>query len=131
MEEKYDAISVFDADNLVSANYLLEMNKQLCKGHKVVQGYVDSKNPFDSWITLSYSIAFWLSNRIFSFPVLFGLELRSLRHGFCISVDVLKEIGWGATCLTEDLEFTMKLALNNYKVAWAHNAVVYDEKPLH
>jgi len=28
------------------------------------------------------------------------------------------------------LEFTMKLALNNYKVAWAHNAVVYDEKPI-
>jgi len=24
----------------------------------------------------------------------------------------------------------MKLALNNYKVAWAHNAVVYDEKPI-
>jgi len=44
------------------------MNKQLCKGHKVVQGYVDSKNPFDSWITLSYSIAFWLSNRIFQLP---------------------------------------------------------------
>jgi len=68
MEEKYDAISVFDADNLVSANYLLEMNKQLCKGHKVVQGYVDSKNPFDSWITLSYSIAFWLSTGYSSFP---------------------------------------------------------------
>ncbi|ABN53009.1 MAG TPA: glycosyl transferase family 2 [Hungateiclostridium thermocellum] len=131
MEEKYDAISVFDADNLVSANYLLEMNKQLCKGHKVVQGYVDSKNPFDSWITLSYSIAFWLSNRIFQLPRYYlGLSCGLCGTGFCISVDVLKEIGWGATCLTEDLEFTMKLALNNYKVAWAHNAVVYDEKPI-
>ena len=26
MEKKYDAISIFDADNLVSSNYLLEMN---------------------------------------------------------------------------------------------------------
>ncbi|HOJ12261.1 MAG TPA: glycosyltransferase family 2 protein, partial [Clostridiales bacterium] len=34
MEEKYDAISVFDADNLVSSNYLYEMNKQLSKGYK-------------------------------------------------------------------------------------------------
>jgi len=44
MEEKYDAISVFDADNLVSANYLLEMNKQLCKGHKVVQDMLTAKS---------------------------------------------------------------------------------------
>ncbi|HAA42990.1 MAG TPA: glycosyl transferase family 2, partial [Ruminiclostridium sp.] len=68
MDKKYDAICVFDADNLVSSNFLLEMNKQLCRGHKVIQGYIDSKNPYDSWITCSYSIAFWLSNRIFQLP---------------------------------------------------------------
>jgi len=131
MEEEYDVVSVFDADNLVSANYLLEMNKQLCKGHKVVQGYIDSKNPFDSWITCSYSISFWLSNRIFQLPRYYlGLSCGLCGTGFCIDLEVLKKIGWGATCLTEDLEFTMKLALNDMKVAWAHDAVVYDEKPL-
>lgn len=131
MGDKYDVISVFDADNLVSSNYLLEMNKQLCKGHKVVQGYLDSKNPFDSWITCSYSIAFWLSNRIFQLPRYYlGLSCGLCGTGFCIDIEVLKKIGWGATCLTEDLEFTMKLALNGMKVAWAQNAVVYDEKPL-
>lgn len=131
MDEKYDVISVFDADNLVSSNFLLEMNKQLCKGHKVVQGYIDSKNPFDSWITCSYSIAFWLSNRIFQLARYYlGLSCGLCGTGFCIDLDVLRKIGWGATCLTEDLEFTMKLAMNDMKVAWAHNAVVYDEKPL-
>jgi cellulose synthase/poly-beta-1,6-N-acetylglucosamine synthase-like glycosyltransferase len=131
LEKKYDVVSVFDADNLVSSNFLSEMNKQLCKGHKVVQGYIDSKNPFDSWITCSYSIAFWLANRIFQLPRYYlGLSCGLCGTGFCIDVDVLKQIGWGATCLTEDLEFTMKLALNGMKVAWAHEAVVYDEKPL-
>ncbi|HEY9062020.1 MAG TPA: glycosyltransferase family 2 protein [Pseudobacteroides sp.] len=131
MEKNYDAISIFDADNLVSSNYLMEMNKQLCKGHKVVQGYIDSKNPFDSWITCSYSIAFWLSNRIFQLPRYYlGLSCGLCGTGFCVETKVLKQIGWGATCLTEDLEFTMKLALNGMKVAWAHNAIVYDEKPL-
>jgi cellulose synthase/poly-beta-1,6-N-acetylglucosamine synthase-like glycosyltransferase len=131
MEDKYDAVSIFDADNLVSSNFLLEMDKQLSKGHKVVQGYVDSKNPFDSWITCSYSIAFWLSNRIFQLPRYYlGLSCGLCGTGFSIDIEVLKEIGWGATCLTEDLEFTMKLALNDMKVAWAHNAVVYDEKPI-
>ena len=131
MVKKYDVVSVFDADNLVSSNYLLEMNKQFCKGHKVVQGYLDSKNPFDSWVTSSYSIAFWLSNRIFQLPRYYlGLSCGLCGTGFCIDIEVLRKIGWGATCLTEDLEFTMKLALNDMKVAWAHNAVVYDEKPL-
>ena len=131
MGDKYDVVSVFDADNLVSCNYLREMNRQLCKGHKVVQGYIDSKNPFDSWITCSYSIAFWLSNRIFQLPRHYlGLSCGLCGTGFCIDIEVLKKIGWGATCLTEDLEFTMKLALNGLKVAWAHDAVVYDEKPI-
>lgn len=131
MEEKYDVISIFDADNIVSSNFLTEMNKQFCNGHEVVQGYIDSKNPFDSWITSSYSLAFWLSNRTFQLPRHnLGLSCGLSGTGSSISVELLKEIGWGATCLTEDLEFTMKLALNGKKVAWAHNAVVYDEKPL-
>ncbi|MCX7774285.1 MAG: glycosyltransferase family 2 protein, partial [Clostridia bacterium] len=51
MEEEYDAVCILDADNLVSTNFLLEMNKQLCQGHEVVQGYLDSKNPLDTWIS--------------------------------------------------------------------------------
>lgn len=116
---------------MVSSNFLAEMNKLLCMGHKVVQGYMDSKNPYDSWITISYSIAFWLSNRIFQLPRYnLGISCSLCGTGFCVDTEVLKKIGWGATCLTEDLEFTMKLALNGIKIAWAHNAAVYDEKPL-
>ncbi len=47
-----------------------------------------------------------------------------------IALDTLKKLGWGATCLTEDMEFTMKLSLNDTRVAFAYDAVVYDEKPL-
>lgn len=131
MGNKYDAVCVFDADNLVSSNFLIEMNKRLCQGCKVIQGYIDSKNPFDSWITCSYSIAFWMSNRIFQLPRYYlGLGCGLCGTGFAIDLTVLKKIGWGATCLTEDLEFTMKLALNDIKVGWAHSAIVYDEKPL-
>ncbi len=131
MPQDFDAVCVFDADNLVSQEFLLEMNRQLCMGDRVIQGYIDSKNPFDSWISISYSIAFWLANRIFQLPRYYlGLSCGLCGTGFCIETDLLREIGWGTTSLTEDLEFTMKLALNNKKVSWAHNAVVYDEKPL-
>ncbi|MGE5627845.1 MAG: glycosyltransferase family 2 protein [Solirubrobacterales bacterium] len=131
MDKKYDAIAIFDADNLISKNFLKEMNYKLLSGFKVVQGYLDSKNPDDSWITKSYSISFWSSNRLFQLArANLGLSNQIGGTGFCMDTTVLKELGWGATCLTEDLEFTCKLVLNGEKVGWAHNAIVYDEKPL-
>ncbi len=131
MEQQYDAICVFDADNVVSSSYLEEVNKMLTDGHQVIQGYIDSKNPFDSWISLSYSIAFWLANRVFQQTRYnLGLSCGLCGTGFCIRSDVIREIGWGATCLTEDLEFTMKLVLNDKKVSFCKKAIVYDEKPL-
>lgn len=131
LDKSYDAIAIFDADNLVSKNFLNEMNYKMLKGYKVVQGYIDSKNPDDSWITESYSISFWTVNRLFQLArANLGLSNQIGGTGFCVDTSILKKLGWGVTCLTEDLEFTCKLVLNGYKVGWAHNAVVYDEKPL-
>ncbi|MEY8762203.1 MULTISPECIES: glycosyltransferase family 2 protein [Clostridium] len=131
MKKKYDDIAIFDADNIVDKNFLKEMNKKFHQGYKVVQGYLDSKNPNDTWITGSYSIAFWSNNRMFQLARSnLGLSAQLGGTGFAVDTDILKKLGWGATCLTEDLEFTCKLILHGYKVGWAHDAVVYDEKPL-
>ncbi|MEW8957100.1 glycosyltransferase family 2 protein, partial [Clostridium sp.] len=131
MNKKYDAVAVFDADNLVSKNFLNEMNNHMCEGYNVVQGYLDSKNPNDSWITQAYSISFWASNRLFQLARKnLGLSNQIGGTGFVINTKVLKRLGWGATCLTEDLEFTCKLVMNGEKVGWAHDAIIYDEKPL-
>jgi hypothetical protein len=34
MDKKYDAVCIFDADNLVHPNFLKEMNSRLCQGEK-------------------------------------------------------------------------------------------------
>lgn len=131
MDRKYDAVSIFDADNLVHSDFLKEINSKMNEGYKVVQGYIDSKNPNDSWIASSYSIAFWSQNRMFQLArnnVGFSNQLGGT--GFSVATTTLQELGWGATCLTEDLEFTCKLVLNGEKVGWAHDAKIYDEKPL-
>ncbi|SHI44739.1 Glycosyltransferase, catalytic subunit of cellulose synthase and poly-beta-1,6-N-acetylglucosamine synthase [Clostridium cavendishii DSM 21758] len=131
MEKKYDAVCIFDADNLVSQNFLKEMNNKMCEGFKVVQGYLDSKNPDDSWIAASYSIGFWSVDRFFQLSrANLGLTNQIGGTGFAVDTRILKELGWGATCLTEDLEFSCKLVLNGEKVGWAHDAIIYDEKPL-
>lgn len=131
MGDKYSAIIVLDADNIVSPNFLTEMNIKLNNGHKVIQGYIDSKNPNDNWLTMSYSIAFWSNNRLFQLcRDNLGLSCQLSGTGFCLDIETLKKVGWGATCLTEDLEFTCKLIMNNMRVVFAYKAVVYDEKPL-
>jgi cellulose synthase/poly-beta-1,6-N-acetylglucosamine synthase-like glycosyltransferase len=131
MDKQYDAIAIFDADNLVHKNFLKEINSKLQDGYKVVQGYIDSKNPEDSWIAAAYSIAFWTQNRMFQLArANVGFSNQIGGTGFAIETNTLKKLGWGATCLTEDLEFTCKLVLNGEKVGWAHDAIIYDEKPL-
>lgn len=131
-EQKYDAICIFDADNVVSSNFLLEMNSKLKKGYRSIQGYLDTKNPNDSWVTASYATAYWSMNRMWQLARYNrGLSNALGGTGVCLDFNLLKKYGWGATCLTEDLEFTMKLLLNGIKTSWAHECKVYDEKPVY
>lgn len=130
-ERQYDAVCVFDADNLVDARFLREMNNRLCKGDKVIQGYLDAKNPCDTWVSGTFAIAFWVMDHIWHLAKTnIGLSSVLGGTGMCITTDVLKLHGWNATCLTEDMEFTMKALLEGVKTTWAHDAIVYDEKPL-
>ncbi|WP_155890046.1 glycosyltransferase family 2 protein [Peribacillus kribbensis] len=135
MEEEgitYDAVVMFDADNLVGRDFLQIINTKLLEGHEVVQAYLDTKNPEDTWVTKSYSFAYWSTNRIYQLVrEHLGLTAQLGGTGVTVSTKVLKDIGWGATSLTEDLEFTQRYILKTGKrVAWAHDARVYDEKPL-
>ena len=131
MERQYDAIVVFDADNLVHPRFLLEMNNRLLKGDKVVQGVLDAKNPYDTWVSGTFAIAFWVIDYVWHLAKTnIGLSSVLGGTGMCIATDVLKRHGWGATCLTEDMEFTMKSLVEGIKTTWAHDAIVYDEKPL-
>ena len=130
-EREYDAICVFDADNIVHGEFLNEINKRLCQGYEAVQGYIETKNPYDTWITASYSITFSVMNKIYQTARYnAGLPNQLNGTGFALRTEIIKKFGWGATCLAEDMEFTMKLLQNHILVGWAEKAIVYDEKPL-
>lgn len=131
MDRKYDAVCIFDADNLVHPNFLHEMNSRLCNGEKLIQGYLDAKNPTDTWVSGVFSISFWIVNHIWHLAKYnIGLSACLGGTGMCIEMGMLKRYGWGATCLTEDMEFTMKAMMENIPTTWAHDAIIYDEKPL-
>lgn len=131
MNKKYDGVVIFDADNLVHPDFLKEMNNRYQKGERIIQGYLDSKNPNDTWISGVFSISFWVVNHIWHLAK-YNMGLTSVLGGtgMCLDYEMLREHGWGATCLTEDMEFTMKALLQGVPTTWAHDAIVYDEKPL-
>ncbi len=126
----FDGVAFFDADNLVTLNYLKEMNNHLMNGDRLIQCYLDSKNPDDNWVTLSYATSYYYMNRSWQLAKSkLGLPNAIGGTGFCVDTHLFKEVGWTARSLTEDLEFTMQCILVGVKATWCHNARVFDEKP--
>lgn len=129
--KQYDAIGVFDADNLVKPCFLKRMDAELCQGYKMLQGYKDIKNPYDSWVTQCYAIFNWQLDRFYHLPrgrAHIGTLLNG--SGFVIATDYLFKYGWKTDSLVEDLEYAMQGVLRGVGVKWVHGAVVYDEQPL-
>lgn len=128
--EVYDAIVMFDADNLVHPDFLITMNDKLSRGHRVIQGYLGVKNPFDTWVSVSLGISYWFDNRMFqNARSNLNLSCSLGGTGLCIDYQLLQEMGWKATGLTEDLEFGVRCVERGIIPVWAHEAKVYDEKP--
>ncbi len=130
-DAQYDAFCVFDADNIVDENFIKNMNKKLCQGEDVVQGYRDIKNPTDSWVASGYAIFYWMMNRFYHLAR-YNLGLSPLINGtgFMVKFDVIKSTGWNTKTLTEDIEFSLKRIIEGKKLGWATDAIVYDEQPV-
>ena len=128
---EYDAMCVFDADNVVMPGFITAMNKKLCQGEEVVQGYRDIKNPTDSWVSAGYALFYWTMNRFYHLAR-YNLGLSPLINGtgFMVKFDVIKPEGWNTKTLTEDIEFSLKRIIKGRKLGWATDAIVYDEQPV-
>lgn len=125
----YDAYCVFDADNLVSSGFFQCVNDMLLAGYRVAQGFRDSKNPYDSWISGSMSAFYWFMSRLYNESRFrLGMSCHLNGTGFMVSDEAIREIGWDTHSLTEDLEFTALCALHGYRVGWMPEARIYDEQ---
>lgn len=127
----YDGYFVFDADNLISPDYVEKMNTVFSNGYRVVTSYRNSKNFADNWVSSGYGIMFMREARHMN-------NARMILHtscvisgtGFLVSSEVVRENnGWPFHCLTEDLEFSMVMIARGEKIGYCHDAVFYDEQP--
>lgn len=126
----YDAFVVIDADNIADRNFLDEINNSIYNGYSVVQGYVDTFKPDSSQLSYSYALWYWISNRIFQTAFYkAGIGCRINGTGFAISKDTLLSVPWVSNSLAEDMEYTALLCMQNIKIGYSPNAVVYDRKP--
>ena len=126
---RYDAYCVFDADNLVAQGFFQAVNDALLDGCHVAQGFRDSKNPYDNWVSGSMSAFFWFMSLFYNESRnRLGINCHLNGTGFMVSDAAIRDIGWDTHSLTEDLEFPALCALHGYKVGWMPDARIFDEQ---
>ncbi|MFM1536413.1 glycosyltransferase family 2 protein, partial [Helcococcus ovis] len=129
--EDHDAYVIFDADNIVDKNFLLEMNKQIEYGFSASQGFRDSKNPYESFTSGSYTLYHYMISTFYNKPrTALKLNNMIIGCGFMVTKKVIKSLGgWNTKTITEDLEFTVLTTLQGEKIGYTEKAIFYDEQP--
>ena len=126
---KYDAYCVFDADNLVDRGFMRAVNDALEAGYQVGQGYRDTKNPYDNWVTGSLTAFYWFMSRFYNESRFrLGMSCHLNGTGIMVSDATIRAIGWDTHTMTEDQEFTALCAMNGIKICWMSGARIYDEQ---
>ena len=127
---KYDAIAVFDADNIASDGWFDAMNDALQDGETVVTGRRCSSNAqaglISGWYTVYWDMMNELSNRV---RTNLGLSGKLTGTGFAFLVSALGLEGWKTHTMVEDVEFTVLTNLRGGRVAYIPEADYADEQP--
>lgn len=127
----YDGYFVFDADNVLDPLYIEEMNRTFSSGYEALTSYRNSKNYGDNWISAGYALWFLRESKYLNYSrMLCNTSCAISGTGFMFSKKIAKELnGWRYYLLTEDIEFSVDRVINNYKIGYCKDAVLYDEQP--
>ncbi|MBQ4647663.1 MAG: glycosyltransferase [Clostridia bacterium] len=127
--ESFEGYFLFDADNLLSTDYVSRMNDAFHTGEKAITSYRNTKNIDDCAISASYALHWLRTSRFESRGrSVLGISTRLQGTGFLFSSSLVKD-GWNYTTLTEDREFTSDIIAEGITVTYQHQAVFYDEQP--
>jgi len=128
---KHEAFFIFDADNLLSRNYVSVMNDAFDQGYMALTSYRNSKNFGSSWISAAYAIWFIREARFLN-------NARMICHtscavsgsGYLVSAKIVEGMrGWDFHTLTEDIQFSTFCAIHGIRIGYAP-AEFYDEQPV-
>lgn len=129
--QNYDGFFLFNADNILSADYFEKMNDAFdaTGGQSVITSFRNSKNFGTNMISGMYGLYFMSGCRLESRGrTALGCSTRVQGCGYVVNSKIV-ENGWPYVTLTEDWEFTADQVINNTKIQFCDDAVFYDEQP--
>jgi hypothetical protein len=96
----------------------------------VLQGYVAMKQWPDTLLGKVVALSNRLTNRVWNAGRYhLGLSARLMDSGWVVQREILEMVPYRRGRDIENLEYTIRLNLENFKVAWAPQVVVYSSEP--
>ncbi len=127
--EGFDAAVVFDIDNIAAPDFLHRLNSYLKAGERVVQGHRVAKNT-ETPVAVLDAISEEINNHIFRRSQrVFNLSAAIIGSGMALEYKLFKEVMLQIDAVGGfDKEMGLLLTRNKISVAYAEDAIIYDEK---
>ena len=128
---RYEAFFIFDADNLLSRDYVSIMNDAFDQGYLALTSYRNSKNFGSSWISAAYATWFLREARFLNNArMICGTSCAVSGSGYLVSSKIVEGMhGWDFHTLTEDIQFSTFCAVHGVRIGYAP-AEFFDEQPV-
>lgn len=129
ISSKYENVLILDADNIMAHNALHIFNNYLTQGYKAVQGQRIAKNKNTAFALLDAANES-INNHIFrKGHTAAGLPCALIGSGMAFDFQLYKQLMLGLDHVTgEDKELEMRLLKQKIDIAYASQAIIYDEK---
>jgi cellulose synthase/poly-beta-1,6-N-acetylglucosamine synthase-like glycosyltransferase len=128
-KDGFDAAIVFDIDNVAAPDFLYQINNYLQAGNRVIQGHRVAKNTNTSVAVLD-AISEEVNNHIFrKSQRVFNLSAAIIGSGMALEYKLFTQVMMRIDAVGGfDKEMGLLLTGDKISVAYAGNALIYDEK---
>ena len=128
IRDDYQVAVILDADNIMSPDFLMQINDAFARGFIAVQGHRVAKNLNTRFAVLD-AISEEINNSIFrKGHRALGLSSALIGSGMAFDYAYYKQAMAGVTAHGEDKELEMKILMDRVKIEYLPNALVFDEK---
>lgn len=126
---RFDALVIVDADTVVDHGFCKALGRVRSLRTKAVQTFNGVSNPDDNATTRMASVLSAALYR-FTYPLkqAAGLNVPLTGAGMCVGAEVLREHGWRAYSIGEDVEMYVRLSLEGVRIECVPDAVVRSEE---
>jgi cellulose synthase/poly-beta-1,6-N-acetylglucosamine synthase-like glycosyltransferase len=129
LDNRCDAVVIFDADTRVDPDFLRVMDLRLANGTQAIQGRHVISNPDDGWFPALTWAMFLIDNRFQNMGRSnLNWSAKNMGDSICFRAEVLRRIGWGEG-LTEDYQLRQRLLLDGIRIVYEPAAIGFGEAP--